>query len=365
VEQVYARAQELCQQMGDTPQLFPVLWGLWRFYNNRGEHQRARALGEQLLSLAQQVRDAALLLEAHHALWASFFWSGEFASARAHLEHGRALYDPQQHRSHALLYGGHDPGVCCLSHGAWSLWSLGYPDQALQSVREALTLAHALAHPFSLAIALRFATMLYQSRQEPQAAHERAEAFVVLAEEQGFAEVLAQATIMRGWALAAQGQGAEGMAQMRQGLVAYRAAGGELGRPYYLTLLAEAYGSIGQTAEGLSLLAEAQATVDRTGAHGWGAELHRLKGELLLAQAGESQKVQEVEACFHQALDVARRHQAKSWELRAALSLSRLWQRQGKCAEAHELLAPIYGWFTEGFDTADLQDAKALLEELG
>jgi TOMM system kinase/cyclase fusion protein len=364
VEQVYARARELCQQVGETPQLFPVLWGLWRLYHSRGEYQRARALGEQLLSLAQQLHDAALLLEAHHALWATLFHTGEFASTRAHLEQGRALYDPHQHRSHALFYGGHDPGVCCLSHAAWSLWILGYPDQALQSMREALTLAHALAHRFSLANALRFATTLHQSRREPQAAHERGEACVVLADEQGFAEVLAEATIMRGWALAAQGQETEGMAQMRQGLAAYRASGTERQRPYYLALLAEACGSRGQTAEGLSLLAEALALVDKIGEHGWGGELHRLQGELLLAQAGERQQMQEAEACLHQALDVACRQQAKSWELRAAMSLSRLWQYQGKRAEAYELLAPVYGWFTEGFDTADLQEAKALLEEL-
>jgi len=365
VEQAYARARELCQQVEEPPQLFPVLWGLWRLYHSRGDYQRARALGEQLLSLAQQVHDSALLLEAHHALWATLFHTGEFASTRAHLEQGRALYDPQQHRSHALFYGGHDPGVCCLSHAAWSLWILGYPDQALQSMREALTLAHALAHPFSLANALRFATTLHQSRREPQAAHERVEACVVLADEQGFAEVLAEATIMRGWALAAQGQGTEGMAQMCQGLAAYRASGTERQRPYYLALLAEGYGSIGQTTEGLSLLAEALALVDKIGEHGWGAELHRLQGELLLAEAGERQQVQEAEACFHQALDVARRQQAKSWELRAAMSLSRLWQQQGKRDEARELLAPVYAWFTEGFETVDLQEAKALLEELG
>jgi predicted ATPase len=314
VEQAYARAQELCQQLGETPQLFPVLWGLWRLYHSRGEYQRARALGEQLLALAQQLHDAALLLEAHHALWATLFHTGEFASTRGHLEQGRALYDPQQHRAHALLYGGHDPGVCCLSHAAWSLWILGYPDQALQSMREALTLAHTLAHPFSLANALRFATTLHQCRREPQAAHARGEACVVLADEQGFAEVLAEATIMRGWALAAQGQRTEGVAQMRQGLAAYRASGTARQRPYYLALLAEAYGSIGQPAEALSVLAEALALVDQIGEHGWGADLHRLQGELLLAQAGERQQVQEAEACFHQALDVACRQQAKSLE---------------------------------------------------
>jgi class 3 adenylate cyclase/predicted ATPase len=364
VEQVYARAQELCRLVGETPQLFPVLWGLWRFYTARCEYPRAQALGEQLLSLAQQVHDAALLLEAHHVLWATLVWSGAFVAAQVHLEQGRALYDPQQHRAHALLYGGHDPGVCCLSHGAWSLWLLGYPDQALQSMQEALTLAHALAHLPSLANALRFATTLHQFRREPQAAQERTAALMALATEQGFAQQVALATIARGWALAAQGQGTEGTAQMRQGLTAHRATGSEQSRPYNLALLAEAYGSIGQPAEGLSLLAEALTTVDRTGERGWEAELYRLKGEFLRAQVGESQEVPKAETCFQQALAIAQRQQAKSWELRAAMSLARLWQQQGKRAEAHALLAPIYRWFTEGFDTADLQEAKALLEVL-
>jgi predicted ATPase len=206
--------------------------------------------------------------------------------------------------------------------------------------------------------------MLHQSRREHHAAHERAEALMALATEQEFAQYAAQAPIIRGWVLAAQGHGAEGTPQMRQGLVAYRATGTEQRRPYYLALLAEVYGSRGQTAEGLSLLTEAQATVDRTGAYGWGAELYRLQGELLLAQAGAKPQGQEGEACLQQALTVARHQQAKAWELRAAVSLARLWQQQGKRAAAYELLAPVYGWFTEGFDTADLQEAKALLEEL-
>jgi class 3 adenylate cyclase/predicted ATPase/DNA-binding winged helix-turn-helix (wHTH) protein len=364
VEQAYARAQELCQQMGETPQHFPVLWGLWRFYNNRAEFQRARALGERLLRLAQQGHDAALRLEAHHALWSTLLWSGELAAAHAHLEQGRALYDPQQHHAHALLYGGHDPGVCCFCCAALSLWLLGYPDQALQRLCEALTMAQSVAHPPSLAPTLDFATMLHQSRREPQATHERAEALLALATEQGFAQHVALATIMRGWALAAQGHGADGTAQMRQGLTAHQATGTEQRRPYYLALLAEAYGSIGQPAEGLSLLAEALATVDRTGERWWGAELHRLQGELLLAQAGARHQRQEAEACLHQALDVARRQQAKSWELRAAMSLGRLWRQQGKRTEAHQMLAEVYDWFTEGFDTADLQQARALLDEL-
>jgi predicted ATPase len=344
-----------------------VLWGLWRFYNNRAEYPRARALGERLLRLAQQVDDAALLLEAHHALWATLVASGEMAAARAHLAQGRALYDPQQHHAHARLYGGHDPGVCGLAHAALALWLLGSPDQALQHLHEALTLAQAVAHPSSLANALDFATMLHQARREPQATHARAEALMALATEQGFAQYVARATIMRGWALIAQGHGAEGTAQMRQGLAAYQATGTEQRFPYYLALLADAYGRLGQTAAGLALLAEVLAPVDRPGERGWVAELQRLQGELLLAQAGARQQGLEAEAetWLQRALDVARRQEAKSLELRAATRLSRLWQQQSKRAEAYALLAPVYGWFTEGFDTADLQDAKVLLEELG
>jgi predicted ATPase len=362
VEQVYARAQELCQQVGETSRLFPVLWGLWRFYNNRAEYQRARALGERLLSLAQQVCDAALVLEAHHALWSTLFWSGEFASARAHIEQGRALYNPPQHHAHALLYGGHDPGVCCLSLAALSLWSLGYPDQALQSVREGLTLAYALTHPHTLAVALDFATMLHQSRREPQAAHEQAEAAVALATEQGFPQYAAQGTILRGWALALQGQGEAGMAQVRQGIAAYRATGAALLSPYFCTMLAEVSDHLGHPEDGLQALAEAHTLVEQHEERWWEAEVHRLRGVLLLRQTGTPQA--EAETWLQRALEVACCQEAKSLELRAAMSLARLWQQQGKRAESRELLAPIYGWFTEGFDTADLQEAKALLEEL-
>jgi class 3 adenylate cyclase/predicted ATPase len=368
-EQAYTRAQELCGQVGETSQLFPVLWGFWRFYNNRGEPHRARTLGEQLLSLAHQTHDSALLLEAHHTLWATLVSSGELVAARAHLEQGISLYDASQHRSHAALYGGHDPGVCCFSHAAWTLWMLGYPDQALRSIHEGLTLARELAHPASLAIALRWMATLQQSRQEKQAAREGAEACAALAGEQGFAPESAQAMILRGWALVEWGRGTEEIVQMHQGLAAYRATGSVLRQSYYLALLAEAYGKVGQVEEGLKVLDEALAGVHKTGEDVCKAELYRLKGELLQSRVTSREAEvstpysQEAEECFQQALAVAQRQQARSWELRAAMSLSRLWQ-QGKRQKAYDLLAPIYHWFTEGFDTADLQEAKALLEAL-
>jgi predicted ATPase len=272
-----------------------------------------------------------------------------------------ALYDPQQHRSHAFVYG-QDPGVACQSFAAWAICALGYPDQALQSIHEALTLAQELTHPFSLAYALQCAVLVHQFRREVQEVQKRAEAVIALSTEQGFAYWLAFATILRGWAITAQGEGAEGIAQVRQGLVAHRATGAELHVPYFLSLLAEAYGEVGQPEEGLTVLVEALAIVDNTGERYWEAELCRRKGELLLMQQG--QKVGEAEECFQKALDTACRQQAKSLELRAAMGLSRLWQQQGKQEEAHQQLAEIYGWFTEGFDTADLKEAKVLLEEL-
>jgi predicted ATPase len=305
------------------------------------------------------VQDPAVLLEAHRALGQTFCWLGAFPLARAHLEQGIALYDPQQHRSHAFLYG-RDPGVDCYSYAAWTLWLLEYPEQALKCDNEALTLAQQLSHPFSLAFALAFAGLLHTFCRERQVTQEQAEATMTLSTEQGFPHWLALGTFFRGWALAAQGE--EGTAQMRQGMAAWRAVGAELARPYYLALLAEACAKGGQTEEGLSLLAAALALVHKTGERFCEPELYRLKGELLLAQS--TRQTVEAETCFHQALDIARRQEAKSWELRAAMSLSRLWQRQGKRDAARQLLAEVYGWFTEGFDTADLQEAKALLEEL-
>jgi predicted ATPase len=383
VEHAYTRARELCRQVGEglcradaelaarnpaptqsrqTPQLFQALWGLWYFYLVRAEFQTARELGEQLLHLARRVQTPALLLVAHRVLGQTLAFLGEFATARVHLEREMTLYDLEQHGAFASLYG-QDQGVICRSWAALTLWSLGYPDQALRRSREALTLARELAHPFSLAYAMCFAGMLWQLCRDVQAAQERALAEIVLCTEQGFALYLARGTILQGWAIAEQGQGAAGLAQMHQGLVAYQATGAAVFRPYYLAFIAEAYGKVGQAGEGLGLLDEALAAVHKTGERFYEAELYRLKGELLLVRSAEHHG--EAEACFQHALLVARHQQAKSLELRAAMSLSRLWQRQGKRNAAYELLAPVYGWFTEGFDTTDLQEAKALLEALG
>jgi predicted ATPase len=257
---------------------------------------------------------------------------------------------------------GQDSGVNCGLIGALILWMLGYPDQALQGMAETLALARRLAHPMSLAQTLHFSAHLHQLRCEPQAAREQAEAALALCTEQGITHYGAWSLLPRGWALAQQGEVAEGIAQIRQGFAGWRAAGMGVAWPWWLALLAEAYSKVGQLDEGLRALEEALAAVQHNEEHYYEAEVYRLKGELLLQEAPAHQE--EAEEHFQQALTVARRRQAKSWELRAAMSLSRLWQRQGKQEEARQLLAEVYGWFTEGFETADLREAKALLAAL-
>jgi predicted ATPase len=252
--------------------------------------------------------------------------------------------------------------VVCHSFASWALWCLGYPDQGLARSQEALTLAQQVAHAYSLNYALNAAAWFYQFRREERAAQEHAEAAINIATDQGFPFWMTMGAILRGWTLAQQGQAQEGIEQLHQGLRAYGATGAELGRPHFLALLAEAHGTMGQSEAGLTVLAEALTHVDTTGERWCEPELYRLRGALLLQQNLDNQV--EAERCFHQAMVIAQNQQAKSLELRAATSLARLWQQQGKRQEAHDLLAPVYGWFTEGFDTVDLQDAKALLHEL-
>jgi predicted ATPase len=257
---------------------------------------------------------------------------------------------------------GLDPGVGCRAYAAWTLWLLGYPEQALARIQEALTLAHKLVHPFSLAYAWCWAAIVSQLRRDVPTVHEHAEAAVALATAQGFPQWAALGTSVRGWALAMQGQGEEGLTQIRQEIAAWRATGAAQHVPYYCAMLADVAAYLGRTEDGLQVLAEAHTLVEQHEERYWEAEVSRLRGVLLLRQTGTSQA--EAEAWLQRALDVARCQEAKSLELRAAMSLARLWQQQGKQAEARELLAPIYGWFTEGFDTADLQEARALLEAL-
>jgi predicted ATPase len=361
VEHAYTQARAWCQQVGETPELVPVLFGLWRYYGVRSQLHTARELGDTLLRLAQQAEDPALAVIAHYALGTTWWWLGALPAARTHLEDGIALYTPEQRR--ALVFRmGQDPGVASRTYAAVTLWLLGYPAQALAHIHDALTLAHELSHPFSLAWARYWAAFVSQFRHDVAAVHEQAESTVALATAQGFPLWVAGGTSFRGWALALQGQGEAGMAQLRHGIAAWQATGAAVHGPYLCTLLAEVYDHLGHPADGLQALAEAHTLVEQHEERWWEAEVSRLRGVLLVRQPGIPQA--EAETWLQRALDVARRQEAKSLELPAAMSLSRLWQQQGKQAEAHALLAPLYTWFTEGFDTADLQEARALLDEL-
>jgi predicted ATPase len=281
--------------------------------------------------------------------------------ARPHLEAGIARYTPDLRRAPVFRIG-QDPGVACQANAARTLWLLGYPEQALARLHEALALAHALSHPYSLAFAQCWVAFVAQLRRDVPAVHEHAEAAVALSTAQGFPVWVAWGTSLRGWALAMQGQGEVGMAQVRQGLAAWQATGAALNVPYLCTLLADVCDHLSHTEDGLQVLAEVHTLVEQHEERYWEAEICRLRGVLSLRQPGTPQA--EAEAWLQRALDVARRQEAKSLELRAAMSLSRLWQQQEKWQAAHDLLAEVYGWFTEGFDTADLQEAKALLDAL-
>jgi predicted ATPase len=321
----------------------------------------AREIGETLLRLARHADDPALAVLAHSALGFTALCLGALPVARLHLEEAIARATPDQRRA-LVVRIGRDLGIGCRIQAALLLWLLGYPEQALARLHEALALAHELPHPYSLALARCWAANVYQFRWDVPAVHEQAEAAVALSIEQGFPFWAAAGTILRGWALAMQGQGEEGLSQVRQGIAAYRATEAPLLVAYYCTLLAEVSAHLGHPEDGLQALVEAHTLMEQQEERYWEAEVCRLRGVLLLRQPGASQA--EAEAWLQRALDVARRQEAKSLELRAAMSLSRLWQQQGKQAEAHALLAPIYGWFTEGFDTKDLQEAKVLLEAL-
>lgn len=381
VKRAYGRARELCREIGETPHLFPVLVGLSRFSYGRNSPQHTNELGELLLRLAHSAQDPSRLLVVHMMLGGNLFFQGEFARAQTHAEQGMTLYDPRQHRALIFLYGD-DPQVLCLCWAALALWYLGYPDQALDSIYQALRTAQDLSHPYGLTFARFWTAFLHQARGEVQRAQEQTKALLTFTHEQGIPQFSAMGTILQGWALAEQGHAEEGIAQLQQGIASLRATRQELGRPYFLALLAEAYGKGGQVEAGRNVLTEALDITHKSGECMHQAELYRLKGELSLqsrqveTSQGKSgvpstqhpipntQAEAEAEACFHQAIEIARRQRAKSLELRATTSLARLWQQQRRQPEAHKLLSEIYGWFTEGFDTIDLQEAWVLLAEL-
>jgi tetratricopeptide (TPR) repeat protein len=356
----YTRARELCRRLGENSRLFPVLAGLRLFYVAQGNLQKARDLGEELLQLARSTEDPALILEGHYALAVPLHLLGEFVPALEHCEQAIALYDPQQHCSHAFLYGL-DSGVASRCLAAWVLWELGYPDRAREKSREALSLTSEVSHPISRANALASACLTHMWCGETQPALEWAKALIALAQEKGFSSFLAMGILFRGWVLTAQGR-EEGIPQILVGIAGWRATGARGNGTGHLAVLLMAYLKRGETDEAMRVLIQALAMVESIGERNNEARLYQLKGELLRARDEASDW--EAEQSFRTAIRIAQSQHAKSLELRATTSLARLLDARGRHDEARTMLAEIYGWFTEGFDTADLKDAKALLDEL-
>jgi tetratricopeptide (TPR) repeat protein len=346
------RAREICTLLGGRTELFTVLQGLEWHNEFRLQLETARDLGEQLLTLAEDANEPGKLMAAHNALGLVFLLQGKFTAARDHFEQASPRFDWGQ----SGFFGAFFP---CF--GAWALWALGYADQALKWSREALASAEALSRPAPLANALSLVAVLHMFLRDTRMAQERAEAAIAIAAEQGFPFELAYGTLARGWALAEKGHLEEGIAEMRRAVT----AGEETGfaaRPRWSVFLAEACAKSEGPGVGLKLLAEGLGLMEAAGERMYEAELHRVKGELLLMQ-GAGNTV-EAESCFRTAIEVARRQGGKSLELRATVSVARLMDKEGRRDEARTMLSDIYGWFTEGFDTADLKDAKSVLDEL-
>jgi predicted ATPase len=355
----YTRAHELAESSGEPQQRFEALFGLWESTALSGARAAARPLSERLLRMAERAGDDELRLQAHHSVWTTWYMAGDPAKARQHADAGRLLYDPEKHASHRLVYGGHDPGVCAGSAGAMAEWLLGYPEKALASVADSLALAERIAHPFTLSIALTISSVVYLNRREPERALRQVDAAEVLAAEQRLSLVY-EPGMLRGAALLGQGAVEESVACIREGVTNWTRLGRTSLLPYGLAFLAEGLARHGDRAAALAALREGLEIASATGEHGWDAELHRTNGTVLVAE----NKLDEAQASFQQAIRIAQAQQAKSLELRAARDFAQLWGEHGRRSDASNLLAPVYGWFTEGFDTVDLKEAKALLDEL-
>ena len=361
IGRAYSRARILAQETGRLAELFPTVWGACLVAFASGEVTTAGRLVEELFRIVHGETDSGLLLQARHAAWPTVLATGDLLGACQHIEAALALYDREKHSQHAHLYGGHDPGVCGYVSHALNLMTLGYPHQAVGQMERGLALAREIDHPPSLAQALWFRAELHHFRREPQAVEEFANAVLPLVSQHGSVVGVANATMLRGWALTAQGATGDGIAELRKGLDAWRGTGSKFHVPYRLARAADAFRLAGLFEHGLDLVAEATRAMEQTGDRWFEPELHRLTGEMR-RPAGGGQA--ELENCFLRALEIARARCSRLFELRAATSLARLWRGQGKQNEARDLLAPVFCWFTEGFETTDLQEAKALLFEL-
>ena len=361
VDKTYARARELARQVGNTSQLFPALAGMAYAQIVNGHMHEARSLAAEFLEQAESVQDPLVYAAGHWLMAYSAWWQGDIPVVRRHSRRCLEYYDPKRHRDGIETYNN-DPGVVCGYLDALASWVLGYPTEATQAMERAVAHARQLEHPQSLSMIVLFAAQLSQFRREDMAAKASAEEALEISAEHGLHAISLWCLLPRGWALVQQGEVGMGIADIEQAMARRRAFGMGAVWPWYLALAAEAYGADGQFEEGLRALDEAMQWVRRNGERLYEAEVHRIRGELLLHRQAPDPAA--AEACFAEALAVAREQEARSWELRAATSLARMWRQRGRREDARALLEPIYLWFTEGFDTADLQDAKSLLDQL-
>jgi tetratricopeptide (TPR) repeat protein len=355
----YSRAHELAERHGNSRQRFEAVYGVWQCRLGTGEISAARRFSDRLLRITRSEVDTGLRLQAHHSCWSSLFYLGELAEARKHADAGRRLYDPDQHRDHRFVYGGHDPGACARYIGAQVEWLLGYPDTALASIAETFALADRLAHPFTSITALVFGFTVYLSNRRPDEVLRRLDKAEALAAEQRLTFFI-EPEILRGAAMVELEAVDQGTDLIRQGLAKTRQRGATFFLPFGLAFLADGLNRRGEHTAASVAVREGLEVAAATGQHAWDAELHHLGGVASLA----CNAIDKSQLCFDQAVRVARRQQAKSYELRTATSMARLWGEQGRRSEARELLAPTYGWFTEGLDTANLKEAKTLLDQL-
>jgi predicted ATPase len=363
VAAAFTRAAEISERVDDARGLFVALRGKGQYHMISGDMRTARDETGRILSLAERMDDHSFLIEAHHLGWSALCATGDFRTAQRHADEGIAAYERERDHHLTHLYSGHDPGMCCRAWGSLSLGQLGYPDRALALCRDGLALAEALAHPFTVAIALWATGILHQLRREPGATHEAGERLINYSSEKGLPPMVPLGKVFRGDAQARQGEFSEGIAQMREGIAELRTFGILFSLPSFFPALASAYASSGNVSDGLAVVEEGLAMA-RTGGDRFSLpEIHRVKATLLLARSAADDRV-AAEAAFGEALDVARSQQARLLELRAATGLARLWGDNGRRGPAREVLAPVYKAFTEGFDTADLKEAKALLDEL-
>jgi predicted ATPase len=355
----YARARQLWERLGFPPEFVQIPYGQSRYHAHRGELDSAQHLDKDLLRLSDQRNDAASLILGHLSSGTNLMFAGMFASSRMHLQKALELDDRISHRS-LVHQAGIYPRVFSQAYLGNVLFCLGFPDQALARSNAIILEARKLAHPPSLAGSLAIGIRLLSLVRDDAALDERVTELIAVATEQGFPHWRAQGEIYRGWAKVKNGHATEGMTLLRNGTAAYRSSGAELLVPHYFALLAAAYEIAGQVEAGLALLDDSLRVVERTGERWFAAELTRHKGQLLLHQGYSD----EAERFYRKALCIAQEQKAKLWELRAAASLAQLCHDRGQRREAHDLLAPIFGWFTEGFDTTDLNEAKALLDGL-